>query len=784
MALPLAAWLLAGWLVSCQSVNAKCRYLIENPDEVSNEKTQNFSKNENCEQQAMSKQELLTNYFSQTRKKPSRALNFKVNDPKVSDESSSKIHTPVHVLERVSEPSFEQRETKETVSNQSLASSSQRLVLKSSKKRGKNVPNERESIRKFLLLDRSITPTTKRLSSNDDIIDVSSFAPEEKRPKLSEEDVSLGGEVALESQEDEQIVSAFQEDETTEEKLDQKPVTPPRELLSPFSLTPVALKTPDKAQIYRAPHLTPSPARKSLFGSPSSTASPTADARMLTKTQVRQRLSKSTNLADLRARLRALHEGTSAVLDKAKVVNKSEEKSEGDVTFVVPERTENSFGRRKARFRVLLKTGKEEHQKELSDNSSRRQAPQLLRNPRDRLSQFAIAEPQTLEERPQKSSPIKRPAPPRTPPSPGSCQLLMPFQYKLLLEVFRCLDHVVHVIASRGERVLLPNVKAGVQRMLRRVFSLKYLAQIKAVYPEAYSFAYEKGVRSTDSPDFVITLPKRDEESPESLRDAAARLSHFRSLLLDRLRTHHTEFLKSLDPPIELDLRKVRRWHPDFPLDEIPPIEEAPLPKPEGPPRITNADQLLDRVRQALPGTRLAEAMERVANQKKQEAAIDSASVEVPTATETLTNGREERKKLGKELRGISMKLLAKVRAREATRTVNEMTRSDEDAARLDALQRLPEMARITRGIFLVEKKPALPVDLVVNKVHESYRGLACRTDVEQHLEILCKEAPNFISRCVLRIGVYYKINKNVDLNAVCKLLNERVQNFDSTTSF
>ena len=37
---------------------------------------------------------------------------------------------------------------------------------------------------------------------------------------------------------------------------------------------------------------------------------------------------------------------------------------------------------------------------------------------------------------------------------------------------------------------------------------------------------------------------------------------------------------QSLDPPISSAGLKVKRWHPDFPLEEVPEVEADALPQP------------------------------------------------------------------------------------------------------------------------------------------------------------------------------------------------------------
>lgn len=40
------------------------------------------------------------------------------------------------------------------------------------------------------------------------------------------------------------------------------------------------------------------------------------------------------------------------------------------------------------------------------------------------------------------------------------------------------------------------------------------------------------------------------------------------------------EFLSNLSRPLTIPDDKITRWHPKFPLDEVPDVQEAPLPQP------------------------------------------------------------------------------------------------------------------------------------------------------------------------------------------------------------
>lgn len=56
---------------------------------------------------------------------------------------------------------------------------------------------------------------------------------------------------------------------------------------------------------------------------------------------------------------------------------------------------------------------------------------------------------------------------------------------------------------------------------------------------------------------------------------------------------------QSLDPPISGSGMNIKRWHPEFPLEDIPDVEAAPLPQP---PEVGKLDTARDVLGESLPG--------------------------------------------------------------------------------------------------------------------------------------------------------------------------------------
>ncbi|KAF4098115.1 hypothetical protein G5714_022123 [Onychostoma macrolepis] len=137
--------------------------------------------------------------------------------------------------------------------------------------------------------------------------------------------------------------------------------------------------------------------------------------------------------------------------------------------------------------------------------------------------------------------------------------LTLPYQYKVLAEMFRSTDTIVGMLFNRSETVTFAKIKQGVQDMMRKRFEESHLGQIKAVYPSAYTFRQEKII-----PSFSAT----------------AKRSSYQFTVEKNLTGHQKVFLASLNPPIAVPDDKLTRWHPRFNVDEVPNIKPSDLPQP------------------------------------------------------------------------------------------------------------------------------------------------------------------------------------------------------------
>ncbi|XP_010716486.1 DNA replication factor Cdt1-like [Meleagris gallopavo] len=101
------------------------------------------------------------------------------------------------------------------------------------------------------------------------------------------------------------------------------------------------------------------------------------------------------------------------------------------------------------------------------------------------------------------------------------------------------------------------------------------------------------------------------------------------------------------------------------------------------------------------------------------------------------------------------------------------MTRAAGQEERLAVLGRLPAMARILRGVFVAEKKPALPLELACVRLADSYPTQMAAGEMEKHLRLLAELLPDWVTIHALRTDTYIKLDKNVDLSLVTERLEK-----------
>ncbi|KAM9345093.1 DNA replication factor Cdt1 [Symphorus nematophorus] len=359
--------------------------------------------------------------------------------------------------------------------------------------------------------------------------------------------------------------------------------------------------------------------------------------------------------------------------------------------------------------------------------------------------------------------------------------LSLPYQYKVLAEMFRSMDTVVAMLHNRCETATFAKIKQGVQDMMHKRFEESHVGQIKTVFPEAYTFRQEKNI-----PTFNSSIKKGSYQltvEPVILSDQSeARPMLTASRLLDRrhifhqnlvsiVKQHHKGFLSSLVPAVSVPEDKLTRWHPRFNVDTVPAVQTSSLPQPPHTEKLATAQEVLDKARSLITPkmekalVSLVQKTEATTPESKEQAppqnspAPQTPAAQVPTA-----------------LKGVSQSLLDRIRAKEAQKLQAAMTRNPVQEDRLLMMSRLPELARILRTVFVAEKKPALIMEVACNRMVASYRSALSTGEMEKHLRLLAEVANDWLTIHPIRKDFYLKLNKNMEISAVVDKLNSRLK--------
>ncbi|KAI4812582.1 hypothetical protein KUCAC02_023957 [Chaenocephalus aceratus] len=398
----------------------------------------------------------------------------------------------------------------------------------------------------------------------------------------------------------------------------------------------------------------------------------------------------------------------------------------------------------------------------------------------------AISDAKTLNEAPSQDS-TEQPAYQRyhnlaqaAPPG-----LSLPYQYKVLADMFRSMDTVVAMLYNRCETTTFTKLKQGVQDMMHKRFEESHVGQIKMVFPEAYTFRQEKniptftsGIKKGSYQLTVEPVVPSDQNEPRPVFSATHLLERrqiFHRSLVSVVKQHHKVFLSTLVPVVTVPEDRLTRWHPRFNVDTVPVISTGLLPQPPHTEKLSTAQEVLDRAR-SLITPKMEKALAALA--LKTEETTEPTPPQnpltppppAPSETQTPT-----------ALKGVSQSLLERVRAKEAQKLQAAMTRNPIQEGRLLMMSRLPELARILRNVFVAEKKPALIMEVACNKMVASFRSALSSGEMEKHIRLLAEVAGEWLKIHPIRKDFYLKLNKNMELNIVLDQLSSSLREEERT---
>ena len=407
-------------------------------------------------------------------------------------------------------------------------------------------------------------------------------------------------------------------------------------------------------------------------------------------------------------------------------------------------------------------------------------------------------------------------------------QLPLPYKYRHLIEVFKAVDSVCAMFHNRKECITFKKLKPAVQRMMRKNFHDSHLAQIKHLYPDAFIFTQMKmrNYGSTSKADYfqlVITpnvenlpdkmkLNKIDEDDVMATGQINAmnphvmteRLQKFQNALLEKVKNEHDNFLKSLDPPLSIPKEKVTRWHPDFDLENCAEIPLGHLPQPPNVEKYSSAKDILSTARNlfncATPMERVMERYEakleaekvKVENLKNLKTSMANEEVVKKVNSSTNTSSDKQTSNItatstltaestvetvandtsnSNLFKGIPKSLLERIRAKQAAKALDAMTRRPSQDQEAAIYSRLPELARHLRNVFITERKGVLTQEVVIKKIQNSFRTCLTIQEIEHHLKLMAKQVPEWLAFHEVRKTMYLKINKEMDLSKIIQRL-------------
>ncbi|XP_045766587.1 DNA replication factor Cdt1 [Maniola jurtina] len=366
-----------------------------------------------------------------------------------------------------------------------------------------------------------------------------------------------------------------------------------------------------------------------------------------------------------------------------------------------------------------------------------------------------------------------------------SSSLPLPHHYRFLAELFRGMETVVALLYNRNEKITFNKLKPSVQEMLKRNFTEKHLAQIKHLVPDFYNFEVQK------NKNFSNTSHKESYElmiSPNFPNDIKImnpsvlleRRRYFYDILLQLVKKHHAQFCSTLDPPIEIPDDKIVRWHPEFEIEKLPDIDTAKLPEVPNTERYSSAQDVLAKARELFKcNTKMERALEKLVQAKArgltEQEKVATGIKETPKSTSVTTQTNQPSTSdiqiLNPALRNLPAALLEKVKAKQAAKALEAMTRSTESDQKYLTYSRLPDLARTLRNIFVTERKNVLALNIVLSKLDSSFKSSVSANDLYKDIKLLVEEVPEWIKIHEIRNTTYLKLDKKADLKKITSKL-------------
>lgn len=416
----------------------------------------------------------------------------------------------------------------------------------------------------------------------------------------------------------------------------------------------------------------------------------------------------------------------------------------------------------------------------------------------------------------------------------GRPTLTLPYKYRCLAETFKCVDTVCSMFFNRHESITMKKLRPAVQRLSRKNFTELELGQIMRVYPDAYKLHQKKMLNAGSHTKYdyyqLVVVPNvpnvlggstqstststisHDDDDNRNIVRAGQQLcmnpqviidrqQRFNQLLLDMVKEEHDRFLKQMDQPFVVPKDKITRWHLQFDLESCPDVVPAALPQPPNVEKFSSARDILSTARNlfncATPSERL---MQRVEEKLAEREKLRGGEKEAPTKTmgggvangcetdtetdsptpmsrtgQTTTGPNAANNPVSALLKGVPQSLLERIRAKQAAKALDAMTRRPSQDKEAIKYERLPDLARHLRNIFVTESRNVLKHEIVLDKLENSFRERLAKDKMKELLDLIAAEVPNqWLTFPHFADVLYVKIKKDVPLGEVVALLERR----------
>ncbi|XP_053606454.1 DNA replication factor Cdt1 [Plodia interpunctella] len=362
----------------------------------------------------------------------------------------------------------------------------------------------------------------------------------------------------------------------------------------------------------------------------------------------------------------------------------------------------------------------------------------------------------------------------------SSTSLPLPHQYRFLAELFRGMETVVALLYNRNEKITFAKLKPSIQEMLKRNFTEKHLAQIKHLVPDFYNYEVQKIKNFSTSThkeayELIITPNFPNDIKVMNPSVLLERRRYFYDTLLQLVKKHHAQFLSTLDPPMVIPDNKLVRWHPEFELEKVTEVDCSKLPEMPNNEKYSSAQDVLAKARELFKcNTKMEKALEKLAQAKARGLTEEEKKVTGITENNKLQVNQPSTSRvaiLNPALRNLPASLLEKVKAKQAAKALEAMTRSSDHEQKYLIYSRLPDLARTLRNIFVTERKNVLALNIILSKLESSFKSNVSANDLQKDIKVLTEEAPEWIKLHDVRNMTYLKLDKNADLNQIVSKL-------------